>query len=105
MERAHGPKSVPAILREMFLIVVSAFIGLLWELRAWAQPLDLLLTNGRVVDGMGNPWYRADVGIRNGRIAAIGALKGQQAARTIDVQQQVIAPGFIDMMGGSALRF
>ena len=69
---------------------------------AWAQPFDLLLTNGRVVDGMGNPWYRADVGIRSGRIAAIGALKGRQAARTIDVQEQVIAPGFIDMMGGSS---
>jgi N-acyl-D-amino-acid deacylase len=86
----------------MFLILVSAFIGLLWGGAARAQPLDLLLTNGRVVDGMGNPWYRADVGIRNGRIAAIGALKGRQAARTIDVQQQVIAPGFIDMMGGSS---
>ncbi len=86
----------------MFLILISAFIGLFWGAAAWAQPLDLLLTNGRVVDGMGNPWYRADVGIRSGRIAAIGALKGRQAARTIDVQEQVIAPGFIDMMGGSS---
>lgn len=40
----------------------------------------------------GNPWYRADVGIRSGRIAAIGALKGRWVARTVDVQGQVIAP-------------
>lgn len=69
---------------------------------ALAQPFDLLLTNGRIVDGMGNPWYRADVGIRAGRIAAIGSLRTQPATRTLDVQGQVIAPGFIDMMGGSS---
>ncbi|MEP7366206.1 MAG: D-aminoacylase [Acidobacteriota bacterium] len=67
-----------------------------------AQSYDLLLTNGKVVDGMGNPWYRADVGIRGGRIAAIGSLRGQRSARTLDVQGQVIAPGFVDMMGGSS---
>ena len=51
---------------------------------------------------MGNPWYRADVGIREGRIAEIGFLHARQAVRTIDVKGQVIAPGFIDMMGGSS---
>jgi N-acyl-D-amino-acid deacylase len=103
MARLHyAVRSVPVILRGMFLLRVSAFIGLLWGGTAWAQPFDVLLTNGRVVDGMGNPWYRADVGIRSGRIAAIGTLKGRQAERTIDVQEQVIAPGFIDMMGGSS---
>jgi N-acyl-D-aspartate/D-glutamate deacylase len=86
----------------MFRILVSVFIGLFCEGAVWAQPLDLLLTNGKVVDGMGNPWYRADVGIRSGRIAAIGPLKGRQATRTVDVQGQVVAPGFIDMMGGSS---
>ncbi|HZO57757.1 MAG TPA: D-aminoacylase [Bryobacteraceae bacterium] len=67
-----------------------------------AQTFDLLLVNGRVVDGMGNPWYHADIGIRDGRIAAIGSLRNRPAARTLDIQGQVIAPGFIDMMGGSS---
>jgi N-acyl-D-aspartate/D-glutamate deacylase len=56
-----------------------------------------------VVDGMGNPWYRADVGIRDGRIAAIGDLRGRAAKRTIALDEQVIAPGFIDMMAGSSI--
>lgn len=76
----------------MFRIFASAFIVLICGDAVRAQPFDLLLTNGKVVDGMGNPWYRADVGIRSGRIAAIGALKGRWVARTVDVQGQVIAP-------------
>ncbi len=68
-----------------------------------AQDFDLLLTGGRIVDGSGNPWYRADLGIRNGRIAAIGALAGRSAARTITVNGMVVSPGFIDMMGASSV--
>src|SRR3954466_1645808 len=56
---------------------------------------DLLIRNGRVIDGTGSPAFKADVGIRNGRIAAIGKLSGD-AKRSIDAQGQVIAPGFID---------
>jgi len=68
-----------------------------------AQDFDLLLTGGRVVDGSGNPWYRADIGIRNGRIAEIGRLKGRPAKRTIEVNGQVVSPGFVDMMGATSL--
>src|SRR6266581_941296 len=68
-----------------------------------AQDFDLVLRNGRVVDGMGNPWYRADVGIRDGRIASIGDLRGRAARRTIALNEQVVAPGFIDMMAGSSI--
>lgn len=60
-------------------------------------PFDLLITGGRVMDGTGNPWYYADVGIRDGRIAAIGRLTGTPAARTIDARGKVVAPGFIDL--------
>ncbi|MEO5589249.1 MAG: amidohydrolase family protein [Gemmatimonadaceae bacterium] len=67
-----------------------------------AAALDVLLTNGRIVDGTGNPWYRGSVGIRGDRIVYVGpSLAGQTAARVIDVHQQVIAPGFIDMLGHS----
>jgi N-acyl-D-aspartate/D-glutamate deacylase len=66
---------------------------------------DLLIRNGRVVDGTGAPWYRADVAIREGRIAAIGRLAGASATRTLDATGLVIAPGFIDMMGQTAAPF
>jgi N-acyl-D-amino-acid deacylase len=56
---------------------------------------DLLIRGGRVVDGSGLPGYQADVGVRNGRIAAIGRLRGS-AARTIDAAGLVVAPGFVD---------
>lgn len=56
---------------------------------------DLLIRNGRVVDGSGLPGFTADVGIRDGRVAAIGRLKGG-AARTINADGLVVAPGFID---------
>lgn len=66
------------------------------------QEFDLIVAGGRVLDGSGNPWYRADVGIRDGRIAEIGALAGRSARRIIAVNGQMVAPGFIDMMGGSS---
>ncbi len=62
---------------------------------------DLVFAGGRVVDGTGAPWFRADVGIRGDRIAAIGDLSGAPAKRRIDASRLVVAPGFIDMLGQS----
>ncbi len=62
---------------------------------------DVLITGGRVVDGSGAPWYRADVGITGDRITAIGQLAGQKAKSMIDATNLVVAPGFIDMLGQS----
>ena len=68
-----------------------------------AAPFDVLITNGHIIDGTGSPWYGGDVGIRNGRIAAIGHLSGATARRRIDAKGMVVAPGFIDMLGQSEL--
>ena len=65
---------------------------------------DLIFAGGRVVDGTGAPWFRADVGVIGGRIASIGNLAKATARRRIDASHLVIAPGFIDMMGQSEYR-
>ncbi len=58
---------------------------------------DLLLSNARIVDGTGNPWFKGDVGIENGKITAIGDLTGAPTKRTLNVDGKVLAPGFIDL--------
>ena len=62
---------------------------------------DVLITNARIVDGTGAPWYRADLGVVGDRIAAIGELDGREAKSRIDAAGMVVAPGFIDMLGQS----
>jgi N-acyl-D-amino-acid deacylase len=58
---------------------------------------DLLITNARIVDGSGNPWFRADVAVKDGRIARIGRISAAEARQTIDARNQILAPGFIDV--------
>src|SRR5947209_4103291 len=64
---------------------------------------DIVVTNGHIIDGTGSPWYSGDLGIRDGKIAAIGNLSAAARKRTIDAAGKVVAPGFIDMLGQSEL--
>ena len=67
-------------------------------------PYDLVIANGKVVDGSGNPWYYGDVAVKNGRIARItpaGLLKDAQATNRVDASGLVVAPGFIDIQAQS----
>jgi len=69
---------------------------------AGAQTYDVLIRNARVLDGSGNPWMLADVGIRGDRIAAVGRLTSTPARRVIDVGGLTLAPGFIDVHSHAA---
>jgi N-acyl-D-aspartate/D-glutamate deacylase len=80
-------------------------VTLLLAVMAQGTPYDVILSGGRIVDGTGAPGFSADLAIRDGRIAAIGRLRGQASKRTIDVTGQVVAPGFIDMMGQTGFPF
>jgi N-acyl-D-amino-acid deacylase len=64
---------------------------------ALAQTYDLVVLNGKVVDGTGNSWFYSDIGIANGLITHVGNLKQVKALRTIDAKGLIVAPGFIDV--------
>ncbi|HVO60181.1 MAG TPA: D-aminoacylase [Terriglobales bacterium] len=70
---------------------------------ASTDTFDVVITNGHIIDGTGSPWYSGDIGIRGGRIAAIGNLSDAPRKTTIDAHGEVVAPGFIDMLGQSEL--
>ena len=65
--------------------------------QATSGTYDLVLKNGRVIDGAGTPWFRADIGVKDGRISKIGRVDEGTAVRVIDVDGLVVSPGFIDV--------
>jgi len=78
------------------LLCVLCFLSVLVVAPATAQQYDVIIRGGRVLDGTGNPWFRADIGITGDRITAIGNLSGARARETIDASGLYVAPGFID---------
>src|SRR5579864_8300866 len=93
-------KSINSILILLFC-ASSLFVSTLPAQTAGS--FDIVITNGHIIDGTGSPWYSSDIGIQNGKIAAIGNLTASARSRTIDAQGKVVAPGFIDMLGQSEL--
>jgi N-acyl-D-amino-acid deacylase len=71
------------------------------EANAGAESYDVIIRGGHILDGTGNPWYAADIGIRGDKIVAIGKLDNATAKQTIDATGKIVAPGFIDMLGQS----
>ncbi|MCC7126822.1 MAG: amidohydrolase family protein [Acidobacteria bacterium] len=66
--------------------------------QAAAPPsFDIIIRNGRVLDGTGNPWYRADIGIRGDRIAVVGRIDNARASTILDARDRYVTPGFIDV--------
>ena len=78
------------------------------------EAFDMLIHGGRVLDGTGNPWFRADIGVSDGRIVAVGILDNARAERVVDASGRYVSPGFIDIhshaddgsarIGGSTIR-
>jgi N-acyl-D-amino-acid deacylase len=87
---------VGAVMKTALVIFVLIFI-LIAGVEGQQADFDLLIRNGRILDGTGNPSFVNDVGLRDGKIAAIGALANAKAARAIDANGLAVAPGFIDI--------
>src|ERR1035441_1527867 len=71
--------------------------------RPTSSTYDVIIKNGRIIDGAGNPWVSGDLAIQGDRIAAIGRLDGAKAKRVIYASGLVVSPGFIDMLGQSEM--
>lgn len=77
----------------------AALFFLLLPLFTVAQQYDVLVLNGKIIDGTGNSWYYADVALKNGKIAAIGKFNNLTAPKVINAKGLIVAPGFIDVHG------
>src|SRR6266851_1107575 len=101
------PRDIPRSIEIMKQLLICACALLLSRaLLAQSGEYDLVIRNGRVLDGNGNPWIRADIAIKNGRFVLIGKVDGR-GGREIDATGKYVSPGWIDMLdqsGGSLPR-
>jgi N-acyl-D-amino-acid deacylase len=86
----------------MRIILIIALLALPFNssthhAKSSAAEFDLLITHGRIIDGAGNPWVEGDLAIKDGRIASIGRISADRAAKIIDAKGMIVAPGFIDV--------
>src|ERR1044072_957403 len=96
MKLANASRSIPLLVALVLAAVCSAGA---WRRGTAAEerPFDLVITNARIVDGSGNPWFRADVAVKGGRIARVGHVAASEGVRVMDARGRILAPGFIDV--------
>lgn len=85
-------------------LLIAALAMISAPLDAQIEAYDLIIMNGRIIDGSGNPWFYGDVAIRGDRIVQVGHIGAARARRRINAQGMIVAPGFIDMLGQSELN-
>lgn len=83
--------------RKQIVQMLSTMILFLLTIHLQAQQYDLVILNGKIVDGTGNSWYYGDVAVKDGKIAKIGKAAGWNSPRVIDAKRLIVAPGFIDV--------
>src|ERR1044071_9516782 len=92
-----GPTGDASMPRRLALVTVLVLTALPHPAAARQAAYDIVIRNGRVLDGMGNPWILADVAIKDGRVARIGRI-AEAGTREIDAAGRYVTPGWIDMM-------
>ena len=90
------------MIRKLVGVTLCALLSLALTQAQPSPVFDVVIHNGRVMDGSGNPWLRASIGIRNGRIAAMGLMPTAKATRVIDAGDRLVTPGFIDVHSHAA---
>lgn len=80
-------------------IIISCLLVLLHVACSAQYQFDILIRNGKIIDGTGNSWFYGDVGVKDGKIIAVGKLKDPTAKKIIDAKGLMVAPGFIDVHG------
>lgn len=108
VKNLHLAKYAAQWLLGVWIAAVSLSSNGIWapNLHAQTEPAappayDVIIRNGRIIDGTGNPWVSGDIAINGERIVAIGNMEGIAAKRTIDASGLIVSPGFIDMLGQS----
>lgn len=80
------------------ILIASLLFSMFGMVHAQMAPIyDVVIVNGRIIDGTGNPWFRSSVAIKDGKIAKIGHVDPASAKQVIDAKNQIVAPGFIDV--------
>src|SRR5437899_3813525 len=90
-----------SVLRSLFSVAATFLFASCATTKA--PILDLKVTHGRILDGTGAPWYRGEIGVRGDTIVAIGDLSSASATTTIDARENIVSPGFIDLLGQSQM--
>jgi len=83
------------LLKNVLTLSLLVFIAINISASSSPQEYNLLIKNGKVISGTGNPWFYADIGIQGGKITAIGDLSTADAVKTINAENLIVCPGFI----------